>query len=66
MAAHTLDEAMERLRKNWYPLWRVMVEVREAPAVVEEWRRAPRGSMEWRKSVQHEHALRVLRASMSD
>jgi starvation-inducible outer membrane lipoprotein len=46
---------MERLRKNRYHLWKVMVEVREDPAV-EEWRQAPRGSLGWRKATQHETA----------
>jgi hypothetical protein len=61
-----LGEALERLRKNHYPLWKVMVEVREDPAVVEEWRQAPSGSVGHRKLRQHAAALEVLRASTSD
>jgi hypothetical protein len=45
VSAYSLEEAMERLRKNFYALWLVMMEVREGPVVVEEWRRAPRGSL---------------------
>ena len=44
MAVHTLDEAMERLRKNHHYLCRALKEARENPAVLEEWRRyAQRG-----------------------
>jgi hypothetical protein len=43
LAVHTLDEAMERLRKNHYHLCRALKEARENPAVLEEWRRAPSG-----------------------
>ncbi len=64
--AFTLDQAMERLRKNHYELWLVMREVRAAPSVVEGWRRAPEGSQEWRKAVQHRHASMVLGVSTSD
>ena len=66
MTTHTLDEAMERLRKNHYPLWRVMVEVREDPAMVAEWRQAPEDSSEWRKARQHEQALWVPQESLND
>jgi hypothetical protein len=66
VSAHTLDEAMERLRKSWYPLWLVLVEVRADPAVVGEWRRALRGSLGWRKARQHEQALEVLEVSMNE
>ncbi len=66
MPAHTLDEAMERLRKNHYHLWKALMAARENPTRAAEWRRAPRGSQEWRKAVFHEQALRVLEVSMSD
>ena len=65
MSAHSLEEAIERLRKNFYALWLVMMEVREDPAVVEEWRRAPKGSLGWRKARQHETALEVLEIAMN-
>lgn len=65
MSAHSLEEAMERLRKNFYALWLVIMEVREDPAVVEEWRRAPKGSLGWRKARQHETALEVLEIAMN-
>ena len=65
MSAHSLEDAMERLRKNFYALWLVIMEVREDPAVVEEWRRAPKGSLGWRKARQHETALEVLEIAMN-
>jgi hypothetical protein len=43
LTAHTLDEMMERLRKNHYHLCKALKEARENPAVLEEWRRAPGG-----------------------
>jgi hypothetical protein len=65
VSAHSLEEAIERLRKYFYALWLVMMEVREDPAVVEEWRRAPKGSLGWRKARQHETALEVLEIAMN-
>jgi hypothetical protein len=64
--AHTLDEALERLRKNHYHLWKPLIEAREDPTRLEEWRRAPRGSQEWRKARHLDAALRVLSASIND
>ena len=66
MTGFTLDEAMERLRKNHYELWLVMREAGADPSVVEEWKRSPEGSQEWRKAVQHRHASMVLGVSTSD
>ena len=66
MTAHSLDETMERMRKNWYPLWCVMMKVRADPMLLEEWRDAPPGVPEWRKSRQHAQALVVLGVAMSD
>ena len=45
MAAHTLDEAMERLRKNFYHLWKVLDELYLSPryadpSKLELWRQA--------------------------
>jgi hypothetical protein len=65
VSAYSLEEAMERLRKNFYALWLVMMEVRQGPVVVEEWRRAPMGSLGWRKARQHETALEVLEIAMN-
>ena len=65
MRPHTLDEAMERLRKNHYHLWKAFCEVRKDPTRLEEWRRAPRGSQEWRKAIFYEQAIRVLEVCMS-
>ena len=36
LSAGTLDKAMERLRKNFYPLWKMLVEAREDPTLTEE------------------------------
>jgi hypothetical protein len=66
MTAHTPDEAMERLRKNFYELWKVLMEVRADPSVVHDWRRAPKGSLEWRKARQHEQALMVFEVSINE
>jgi len=63
--SHTLDEAMERLRKNQYHLWKALVESGQDPVLLQKWRRAPRGSQEWRKAIFYEQALRVLEVSMS-
>jgi hypothetical protein len=61
--AHTLDEAVERLRKNHYHLWTAFREGRENPSRLWEWKNAPRGSQEWRKAIFFEQALRVVEIS---
>jgi hypothetical protein len=53
-------EPLERLRKNFYHLWKALREAREDPTRLEEWRRAPVGSQEWRKAVFYEEAMRLL------
>jgi hypothetical protein len=40
MITHTLDEAMERLPKNHYHLWKALYEAWDNPTRLEEWRRA--------------------------
>jgi hypothetical protein len=62
----TETEALERLRKNFYHLYKPFVQAREDPAVLEEWRRAPRGSIGWRSLIFYEQALRVLEVSVRD
>jgi len=57
---HTLDEATERPRKNYYALWKALVEVREDPTLPVRWGSEPKGSAEWGKARQHVAALRVL------
>jgi hypothetical protein len=64
--AHNLGEALERLRKNLYPLWKVYREAHSDPTLPGRWREAPEGSQGWRKWRQHEHALRVLEAARSE
>jgi hypothetical protein len=60
------EEAIERLMKNHYSLWRTLRETEVDPSLLYEWREAPAGAQGWRKWRQHEQALEVLRASMSD
>jgi hypothetical protein len=57
-------EAMERLRKIFYHLWKPLVQVRENPELLEEWRRAPRASIGWRSLIFYEQAIRVLEVSV--
>jgi hypothetical protein len=56
---------MERLRKNFYPLWKVYREAHTDPTLPERWREAPEGSQERRKAIFYEQALRVLEAAVS-
>jgi hypothetical protein len=62
----TETEALERLRKNFYHLWKVLKEAQADPSSPERWRRAPRGSLEWRKAIFYAQALRVLEVSTND
>ena len=62
--SRTLGDAMERLRKNHYHLWKAFCEAREDLPRLEEWRHAPRGSQEWRKAIFYDQALLVLEISM--
>lgn len=66
-----LGQALERLRKNFYHLWRVLEELRSAPplysppdALLSEWRRAPRPSQEWRKALFYEQSVDVLAVAL--
>jgi hypothetical protein len=59
-------EALDRLRKNLYHLWKTLKEAREDPTLPGRWSRAPEGSQEWRKAKQHAQALEVLRVSLSE
>jgi hypothetical protein len=45
------EEALERLRENFYHLWKALCEAREDPTRLVEWKNAPRGSQEWRKAI---------------
>ncbi len=57
-------ERLERLRKNFYHLWRVVRELEEAEepeALLASWRSAPQGSQEWRKALFYEGAMKILR-----
>jgi hypothetical protein len=59
------EVALERLRKNFYHLWKVLKEAEADPSLPERWRRAPRGSQEWRKAIFYVQGLRVLEVSVS-
>jgi len=48
---------MERLRKNFYPLWKALTEASEDPTLPERWSRESR---------QHAETLEVLRVPMRD
>ena len=60
------EEALDRLRKNLYHLWKTLKEAREDPTLPGRWSRAPEGYQERRKARQHGQALEVLRVSMSE
>jgi hypothetical protein len=57
------DVHLERLRKNFYHLWKVLKEVEADPSLPERWRRAPRGSVGWRSLIFYEKAKAVLEVS---
>lgn len=57
---------LERLRKNHYHLWKVLVEVCEHPERLRQWREAQKPTQEWRKSVQFDEAMKVLSFALDD
>ena len=61
-----VEPALERLRKNFYHLWKVLQESQCDPSLVERWRRATERSEEWRKARQYDEAVTVLRVALSD
>lgn len=65
-----LYQAVERLRKNFYHLWRVLDELylspHSDPSRLELWRRAPEGSAECRKARRRDEAIEVLITAVSD
>lgn len=63
-----LHAALDRLRKNFYQLWRVLEELRvsdDPGALLSEWREAPKGSQGWRKALFYDQALEVLSVALS-
>jgi hypothetical protein len=70
LSARRALEALERLRKNFYHLWKVLDELylseHADASKLERWRQAPQGSQEWRKARQHDEALEVLITAVSD
>ncbi len=59
-----LSEALERLRKNFYQLWKPLKEYQDDPEVLEEWAAAPRHSPERAKALMFDEGLRVLDVAM--
>jgi len=55
-----LSEALERLRKNFYQLWKPLKEYQDDPEVLEEWAAAPRHSPERAKALMFDEGLRVI------
>ena len=60
------EHALERLRKNFYHLWKVFEEARCDPSLIEEWSQAPERSQGWMKARQLDEGLEVLRVALSD
>jgi starvation-inducible outer membrane lipoprotein len=59
-----LEYALDRLRKNFYQLWKPIREYQNEPEVLAEWEEAPRHSLERAKALMFEEGLRVLDAAM--
>ncbi len=66
-----LERALERLRKNFYHLWRVLEELRSSPrprpapdSLLRDWRGAQKPSQEWRKALFYEQAIDVLTVAL--
>jgi hypothetical protein len=62
-----MGEAMERLRKNFYQLWRPLEKLRSSDDpgnLLAVWRGAQRPSREWRALRNYEQAIDVLTVSM--
>jgi hypothetical protein len=65
-----LYQATERMQKNFFHLWKVLEELylspHSDPSKLHAWRQAPEGSEEWRKAKQHDQAIEVLIAAVSE
>jgi len=59
-----LEEALERLRKNFYQLWKPLVEYQDDPPILEEWEEAPRHSPERAKALMFDEGLKILDTAM--
>jgi hypothetical protein len=59
-----LSEALERLRKNFYQLWKPLKEYQDDPPALAEWEEAPRHSPERAKALMLDEGLKVLDAAM--
>jgi hypothetical protein len=64
-----LYQTVERMRKNFYHLWKVLDELylapRSDPSKLEAWRSAEEGSQEWRKARFHDQAVDILMRATS-
>jgi hypothetical protein len=63
-----LRDALDRMRKNFYPFWLALDELRlseDPDGFLRGRREAPKGSQGWRKARFREEALEVLRAALS-
>ncbi len=59
-----LSEVLERLRKNFYQLWKPIKEYQDDPPMLEEWEEAPRHSPERAKALMFDEGLEVLDTAM--
>jgi hypothetical protein len=63
----TLDLALERMFKNFYPWWKVLKELRQSERpedLLAEWRRSPKGTQEGRKAMFFREAIGVLAVAL--
>ncbi|MBA3490598.1 MAG: hypothetical protein H0T55_00790 [Rubrobacteraceae bacterium] len=57
------DRSLDRLRKNFYDLWKALQELRFAPdpqELLTQWLMAKKPSQEWRKGRHLEQAISIL------
>ncbi len=59
-----LSEALERLRKNFYQLWKPIKEYQDDPEALAEWEEAPRHSPERAKALMFDEGLSALDTAM--
>ncbi len=61
-----LQAALDRLRKNYYNLYKAVRSYQEDPRRLSMWKAAEKPSPEWRQGFYFDAALRVLAAALSD
>jgi hypothetical protein len=65
--SEVLEEALERLQKNFYHLFRPIRDLRESPDpndLLTRWYLAEKPSQEWRNFLNYQQAIDVLRVAM--